>query len=330
MKKDDNIEDLFKEKFENFEADVNPSVWKNVQTALKGFGLGFLVKSLLNKIGTTTLVAVVSSVVTVVSTVMVMNWTGDAKKEETADKKPVTTQAIVETTVPAATNNVVDTKEETKPVVIPVTENNAVVKNETSETKLPLVKTDKKEMESVINTYSKNQIADILASPISVTVATPVSLINNGTGKINKWTFGDDKTVSTDARPVHWYSEPGIYTVKLTSTNAEGKTAVDSVKIEVLGNSSPSAIPADFSPNGDKVLDEFAFKIGENIVHHSAIIFDNKGNPVFEKEGHENFIWDGKDKKDKEVKVGMYFYIYNAEGVDGKKYKREGSINLTR
>lgn len=326
MKKDDNIEDLFKEKFENFEADVNPSVWKNVQTALKGFGLGFLVKSLFNKIGTTTLVAVVSSAATVISTVMVMNWTGDTKKEQTADNKPVTTQAVVEK---AASDNVV-AKEETIPVVTsPVVEKEAVVKNETSETKTALPKADKKEMESVINTYSQKQIADILASPISVTVATPVSLINNGTGKVNKWTFGDDKTVSTDARPVHWYSEPGIYTVKLTSTNAEGKTAVDSVKIEVLGNSNLSSIPTDFSPNGDGKVDEFLFN-GKNMTSLSVIIFDKKGSIVYEKEDKVDIIWDGKDLKGKDVKEGMYFYILNAVGVDGKKYERQGSINLTR
>ena len=50
MKKD-NLEDLFKDSFENFEADVNPSVWKNVQTAMKGVGLGLLGKMLLNKLG---------------------------------------------------------------------------------------------------------------------------------------------------------------------------------------------------------------------------------------------------------------------------------------
>jgi len=326
MKKDDNIEDLFKDKFENFEADVNPGVWKNVQTALKGFGLGFLVKSLLNKIGTNTFVAVVSSVVTVISTVMVMNWTGGTKKEESAEKKSVTTEAVVETIIPNP--NLIVTKDVIKPVITKPAITKPIVAKEIVNNDI-IVKPAEKEMKSVINKYSEKPVADIFASPVSVTVASPVSLINNGTGKINKWTFGDDKTVSTDTRPVHWYSEPGIYTVKLTSTNADGKTALDSVKIEVLGNSNLSSIPTDFTPNGDGKVDQFVFN-SKNMTSLSAIIFDNKGSIVYEKQGKVDIIWDGKDQKGKDVKEGMYFYILNAVGVDGKKYEQNGTINLTR
>lgn len=59
MKKNE-LEDIFKDSFENFEAEVSPSVWKNVQTALKGAGIGLLGKTILNKIGANTIIAVVS------------------------------------------------------------------------------------------------------------------------------------------------------------------------------------------------------------------------------------------------------------------------------
>ena len=63
-----NIEDLFKDSFENFEAEVSPSVWKNVQAALKGAGLGLLGKMLINKMGANAIVGIVSSAAAVVAT----------------------------------------------------------------------------------------------------------------------------------------------------------------------------------------------------------------------------------------------------------------------
>jgi len=86
MKKN-NLEDLFKDSFENFEAEVNPSVWKNVQTGLKGAGLGLLGKMLINKLGSSAIVAIVSSAAAVIATVFVMNGT------KTETKTPKTTVA---------------------------------------------------------------------------------------------------------------------------------------------------------------------------------------------------------------------------------------------
>jgi hypothetical protein len=86
MKKN-NIEDLFKDSFENFEAEVSPNVWTNIKTAMKGVGIGLLGKALLNKIGTSTIVAVVSSAAAVISTVVVMNWGGKAETKHVAANK---------------------------------------------------------------------------------------------------------------------------------------------------------------------------------------------------------------------------------------------------
>jgi len=48
MKKNDNLEDLFKDSFEDFEADVKPKTWDNIQAALKGAGIGIFIKTLIN------------------------------------------------------------------------------------------------------------------------------------------------------------------------------------------------------------------------------------------------------------------------------------------
>jgi gliding motility-associated-like protein len=121
---------------------------------------------------------------------------------------------------------------------------------------------------------------------------------------------------------------PGIYTIALTSTGSDGKTSTDSIKVEVTGNSSISAIPLSFSPNGDGVNDIFNFT-SKHIANMSSVIFDKKGRTIYKWEG-KDFKWDGNDEAGKPAKEGTYFYIINAEGVDGKKFEQKGRINLVR
>jgi gliding motility-associated-like protein len=123
------------------------------------------------------------------------------------------------------------------------------------------------------------------------------------------------------------YDIPGIYTVLLYSKNVDGVSAVDTVTIEVYGNSSLPAQPTMFSPNGDGVNDLFVFQT-KDIVEMDASIVDENGKMVFN--CGIGCKWDGKDKQGKDVKVGKYYYMIKAIGVDGKKYERKGIINLTR
>jgi gliding motility-associated-like protein len=170
-------------------------------------------------------------------------------------------------------------------------------------------------------------VASISASPIGGTVPLIINLSNNGNAAVNKWDFGDGQK-ETGMNPVHVYDVPGVYTVRLTSTTAEGKTSVDSVKIEVTGNSSISSIPTSFSPNGDGVNDVLTFK-SKFIANISSVIVDKKGHTVYSWDGID-FQWDGKDQKGVPAAEGTYFYIINAMGVDGKKFEQKGNIILTR
>ncbi|MBA3704707.1 MAG: gliding motility-associated C-terminal domain-containing protein [Bacteroidetes bacterium] len=328
MKKDNDIEDLFKDKFENFEAEVSPSVWDNVKTALKGFGLGFLVKTLINKIGTNTLIAVVSSAATVISTVMVMNWGSTTKDNEPVENK-TTTLAAVEKPAVVINEPVIINKEGPKTTItapIAPAENKKAAVEPPTKSETVTVKTDDKEMAAVINKFSKKPVADIFASPVAGTVPLIVSLMNNGTGKENKWTFGDTKVLETETSPVHIYNEPGIYTVKLISTDVNGKATMDSVKIEVMGNSSISSVPTNFSRTKlPMYLCEAKY-----VKNTTATIVDKKGNTVFQSGDKWDGKWDGNNLKGEAAKEGIYFFIINAEGVDGKKYEQKGSINLTR
>jgi len=326
MKKDD-IDDLFKKSFENYEAEVNPSVWKNIRIGLKWGGLALLFNTLLHKIGFSTIIAILSSAV-IISTIAILN-----KKSKTGG---VTQNTKIETQLPPAIiekpASVLDTSQEQKlETGKPLSDAN---NNNTQKTAVAAniivesSKKDNKKIESVINKFSKEPIASISASPVGGTAPLIVDLSNTGSGKTNKWTYSDGKKDKSTTNPVHVFETPGIYSVILTSTNDKGETATDSIKVEVTGNSSVSSIPKDFSPNGDGVLDVFVFQT-KNIAKMNAKIFDKKGTVVYKSESTDA-KWDGKDLQGSDAIEGIYFYIINAEGVDGKKYEPKGSINLTR
>jgi len=326
MKKN-NIEDLFKDSFENFEADVNPSVWKNVQTGLKGAGLGLLGKMLINKLGSSAIVAIVSSAAAVLATVFVMNGTGN--KTETKSKTTGEPKVIAEAEKPSvdeiknflATDNnkgVTDNKAKTE---APVVKNEAKDKNTNDAVK---AKNDKKAIEALI---SDNNIATISSSCVGGAVPLIISLSNIGNGKINKWTFDDGTKPMIGAEPVKYFDEPGIYTITLTSTNADGVTAIDSIKVEALANSSIT-LPSEFSPNNDGKNDVFVFN-RINVSSYTITIVDKNATVVYDYSGTDG-KWDGNMPNGKKAKDGIYYYLVSAVGKDGKTYEKKGKINLKR
>ncbi|MCX6295162.1 MAG: gliding motility-associated C-terminal domain-containing protein [Bacteroidetes bacterium] len=320
MKKN-NIEDFFKDSFENFEAEVSPSVWKNIQTGLKGVGLGVIAKMLLNKIGSNAIIAVVSSAAAVLATVFVMNGT-DNKSDTKAPKTKAEPVVVLETpksSVDEIKKFLSNSAKET-PVVKKVTESESV------DTKVAgTIKKDKKAIEALL---SDERVASISSSCVGGAVPLIINLSNIGNGKINKWTFNDGTKPMTGANPIKYFDEPGIYTITLTSTGADGKTATDSIKVEALANSYIESIPKEFSPNGDGQNDIFIFK-SENIAKMQVSIYDKDAQKVYEYKG-TGFNWDGKTQKGEKAKEGIYLYMINADGKDGKKYEQKGKINLTR
>ncbi len=315
MKKN-NLEDLFKDSFENFEAEVNPSVWENVQTGLKGVGLGLLGKMLINKLGSSAVISIVSSAAAVIATVFVMNGTKTETHKSKAKPKVIAEAPKVDEIKNFLTTETESTKRE-KPIVkteIKSTQTNGAI----------LIKKDKQTIEALI---SDNRIASISSSCVGGTIPLIISLSNLGSGKINKWTFNDGTKPMTGAEPVKYFDEPGIYTIILTSTGADGKIAVDSIKVEALANSSIST-PSEFSPNGDGVDDLFVFN-RVNVEKYTIVIVDKSANVVYDYSGTDG-RWDGKTPQGKKAKDGIYYYLVSAIGKDGKTYEKKGKINLTR
>ncbi len=82
-----------------------------------------------------------------------------------------------------------------------------------------------------------------------------------------------------------------------------------------------------FSPNGDGQHDQFCVK-HKSLVKYSCHIYNRWGRLVFSA-NRPDVCWDGTIGG-KPADIGAYYYVIEAEGADGHRYKRGGDINLVR
>jgi gliding motility-associated-like protein len=301
--KNDDIEDVFKQSFDNYEPEVGSKVWKNIKVFLKWGGLAFFINALIQKIGLTTLITVVVSLTAVIGGAIVLNNNKDKAASPSVQQ---TTQVSDTHAVVAETITVEPLMDEKNTAVAVTTEG-----KENSKTNEHVAKTDE-------------SIASIVANITSGTAPLIVDFSNSGKGKSNKWQFSDDNKEVAAPKSIHVFDAAGTYKVLLSSTGASGNTDVDTISIEVTG-ATPKAITV--SPNGDGMNDEFKLNI-QKMASISSKIVDKNGNVVYQAETAGE--WNGKDLQGSELPAGLYYYSIQAEGLNGKKYDQKGIINLKR
>lgn len=121
------------------------------------------------------------------------------------------------------------------------------------------------------------------------------------------------------------FNEEGNYYVRFVGSNADGSCQAYGETYVVSIGASELRIPNAFTPNGDGVNDVWKVSY-RSLTSFKCSIFDRYGNEITSfsdpSEG-----WDGKHNG-KLVKPGVYFYVIEARGADGKKYKKGGDINI--
>jgi gliding motility-associated-like protein len=90
----------------------------------------------------------------------------------------------------------------------------------------------------------------------------------------------------------------------------------------------PSVIvPNVFSPNGDNINEFFELEL-MFIVDLELTILNRWGNIMYSGNGI-NAKWDGNNSNDEPANEGVYYYLYEAEGVNGETFKGHGFLHLT-
>lgn len=119
----------------------------------------------------------------------------------------------------------------------------------------------------------------------------------------------------------------GTTFIRYIGSNADGSCESIGEVYTVTIGTSELLIPNAFSPNGDGVNDEWKISY-RSLTDFKCWIFDRQGHELFSFDNPEKG-WDGK-YKGKTVTPGVYFYVIQATGADGKKYKKSGDINILK
>lgn len=121
------------------------------------------------------------------------------------------------------------------------------------------------------------------------------------------------------------FDEAGKHYVRFIGSNADGSCESIGEVFEIAIDPSDLKIPNAFSPNGDGVNDVWRVS-AKSLVQFKCTIFDRNGRELYFFDTPDGG-WDGS-YKGKKVASGVYYYVLEAKGADGKVYKKGGDINI--
>ena len=123
------------------------------------------------------------------------------------------------------------------------------------------------------------------------------------------------------------FLDEGSHYLRYIGSNADGSCEYVSDTYEVTVGASELKVPNAFSPNGDGVNDEWKVAY-RSLLSFQCSIFDRQGHQVCHLTSPDQG-WDGKIGG-KTVDSGVFFYVIEAVGADGKKYRKSGDINIVK
>ncbi|MDR1811189.1 MAG: gliding motility-associated C-terminal domain-containing protein [Prevotella sp.] len=132
----------------------------------------------------------------------------------------------------------------------------------------------------------------------------------------------------TDRDFTHTFTQAGKYSIVIDAASEGSVCSVRSMIYEFNIAESYLDAPNFFTP-GDSpcVNDEFKVK-HKSLIKFKCTIFNRWGNKIYEYDDPDGG-WDGK-YGGKLVNPGVYFYVIDALGSDGIRYKKGGDINIVR
>lgn len=148
--------------------------------------------------------------------------------------------------------------------------------------------------------------------------------------KIYRAEDGEDNPIVRFSEPEveYTFNEYGSFRAMVEVSTADGRCTAYSDEYELDIAESFIDVPNAFSPGTSPgVNDEFrvAYK---SLVRFSCWIFNRWGQEIYHWTNPATG-WDGK-RNGKYVAPGVYYYVIDAEGSDGRHYKRKGHINILR
>lgn len=132
----------------------------------------------------------------------------------------------------------------------------------------------------------------------------------------------------TEPEVDYTFNDAGDYTATLEVSDRTGTCTETPESFTIKISTSDLDIPNAFSPGTTPgINDEFrvAYK---SLIDYKISIFNRWGVELYRSTNPAEG-WDGK-KSGKYVPPGVYFYVIEAKGSDGRKFNKKGSINILR
>ncbi len=119
------------------------------------------------------------------------------------------------------------------------------------------------------------------------------------------------------------FNEEGTFYLRYVGSNSDGSCETIGETYTVNIGESQLLCPNAFTPNGDGVNDVWRVAY-RSLIEFKCWIFDRYGKQMYHYDNPDGG-WDGNG-----AKPGVYYYVIQATGADGKKYKKTGDINILR
>lgn len=147
----------------------------------------------------------------------------------------------------------------------------------------------------------------------------------------NEWQIANDEDFEdiiyrfTEPDLNYTFTKEGTIYVRFIGSNNDGSCQSIGDTYTVSIGASALFVPNAFSPNGDGINDIWKVSY-KSLISFKCWIFNKQGHEIYQFENPDGG-WDGK-KDGKLVKSGVYYYVIQATGSDGKKYRKRGDINI--
>ncbi len=315
------IEDVFRNAFENFEADVNPNLWTNIEHQLpvsSSASSANIIEKVVKKLsnGSSFSTGAISIASVVVVTVLAITYF--STRTET---KPV----------PAKTNTALSQKEN-RPIDKPTENliNAAELKHEN--TNNTAVQASKKERNQIQNeeinevkhadqpVEGNTQTTHNVTEPSNV---KPEQSKQEGISEIQKGTTQPENAdnIAKAADEMHENNSSVNEGNKDQILPLQQPTQNDNFDWGIIANS--------FSPNNDGINDVFTLNNTEGLKSLNVTILDRAGKTLYKWTTLDG-SWNGTDLNGKELPAGFYLYYIFAQSVNGETHTKKGTLYLFR
>ena len=307
----ENIDKVFKETFDGFEAEVDPSVWTNVQSAIGSGAATTTVTAVAGKSIALKIVAGVIALGAVATATYFISANLPKENDNVAEIAPVVTE--LEEVIPTekVDETVLDVSEKQDETL--VTETQEIVVEQTEQTN----KTLNAEPANLPLESTEDEVSEITTNNVVAVATQPTKKEGAAENPVQK----NEKEVEPElVEPEQKVNSEKV--VEATPVEETSEEVVDSKSAKIHKDKIPRVI----SPNGDGIGDVIRIE-GENVTSFEASVCNLNGTQIFKWNTIDGF-WDGRDMSGVKVAKGTYMLVVIVHGADGKPDVAKQSITV--